>query len=441
MFCTQAFGACPDGYTVASTSTTDTELGTLLSSSNVCVSGSGTIDFNETITIPASTELYIDTNAILNALSGGQIVLGGNNASLDGDGTVTNTGGVSYPIECRGANITCALGPLRLYDMFVRVLQNNSPPSMNVTGTYFNNAQLYFETADNSTITGATWTNCATKRPFQCAYCQNVTVEDGFIDSGIAGVIFLANHSISAARKANTGNIVQDMTISGVSEEGINFDVNGDEETQNAVREYDTVSSTSGTNQIVLADAGWTGDTTYNSGNYYLGFISGALIGEYYKISSQSGATFTLTGMTAELIATIQAGDQVWIGLPAFNNTIKRNTISDGGIVLWGLAFDNTVGGSTADKNTLINAGISCYNLDGLASGTVTGNSGRAPCDNNVLTYNKIINGTLCANCSTDYGGIAGMYSTNGNSITGTYFSADVPDGYAIRPNKRMRRN
>lgn len=432
-FCVHA--ACPDGYTVLTTSTTAAAINTAVAAGNTCIQGSGTVTLDADLDIPASRTLIADGSVTLNGASGFRVNQSGSNSVLDGF-TLIGNDTTGYPIRWHNANPNTGNTGMTVQNCTIRdgmlyVLQNNVGHAGSINDNTFNNARIYAEVIKDSIIEDNSFTSVASKRPIEIAYGSSNTIQRNNLKGGTAGIIFLVNHTINAARKATNGNIVQDNEIVGVTEESISFDLNGDEATASGIREYDTVSSTAGTDQVVLGDADWTGNTTYNTGNYYLGFVTGAQIGTRWRISAQSGATFTLVGMDAGTLATISAGDQIWIGLPAFNNTIRRNritmanTASSTGIMLWGLAFGNTIGGSAANANFIKNLGagnlwaVECASLDGMASGTVTGNTshGRAPCDGNTISHNLSMRG-LISDRQQDFGGVAGMYSIAGNSYS-----------------------
>lgn len=459
LLCGNAYAACPGGATsLDSATTTDAAIHTALSSGSVCLTGSSTVTVDQTVTIPSTNVLYSDSGATLSVTTGGQVAFSGS-GRLEGL-TITTTN-VANTLKVEGAGIAPTItgntftGAAGGFGLYPYVVQNSNPPSPTITNNTYNNAQIYCETCDNATWSGNTFTNTAGKRPIQCLYCDTVTVEDNTISGCIVGIIFINYHSISGTRKAIANNIIQDNTVSGCTEETISLESNGQELSVGGIRDYDTVGSTAGTNQVVLADADWTADTTYNTGNYYLGFATGTRRGEYYKISAQSGATFTLTGMTAGLLAGVTAGDEVWIGLPFLNNQILRNTVNVTeanayGIVLYGIVYDTTVGGSPANRNTITTTlsnqtAMTCTSLDNLYTGAVAGNAVDGPCDNNDMSFNLItgpgsIKPNKFINCA---GGCAEdttpNYTIDGNDATRSNAGSGLTPGTIRKPIKRLR--
>lgn len=459
LLCGNAYAACPGGATsLDSATTTDAAIHTALSSGSVCITGSSTVTVDQTVTIPSTNVLYTESDATLSVTTGGQIAFSGS-GTLDGFNVTTTN--VANTLKVEGAGISPTIqnndftGAAGGFGLYPYVVQNSNPPSPTITNNTYNNAQIYCETCDNATWSGNTFTNTAGKRPIQCIYCKAVTIEDNTIDGCVVGILMLNYYSIGGTRKAVENNIIQDNTVSGCTEETISIESNAQDVDVSGIRDYDTVASTAGTNQVLLADADWTGTSTYNSGEFYLGFITGALKGNYYKISAHAADTFTLTGMTATPLATVQAGDAVWIGLPAINNIIRRNTLTvnqtgASGLVLYGLAFDNTVGGSPSDRNTVTTTlsnqqSMTCTSLDGLFTGFVTGNSTKAPCDGNNMTFNlltgpgakklnKMIN---CAGgCAED---TTPDYAINGNDGTRSNEGSGLTPGTIRKPIKRLR--
>lgn len=439
LLCGNAYAACPEGATsLDSASTTDAAIDTALSSGSVCITGSSSITVDQTVTIPSTNVLYTGSGATLAVTTGGQITMTGSGTI---DGFTISTSNVQFPLKVEGSggitptiqNIKCVGASGTPGNGCPYVVQTATPAGPTIQNNTYTNAGIYAEIMNGAQILNNTFDNDTGVEPssFQCLSCKNTTVDGNTIVGGTTGILFLHSFSCSGCRKATEGNTVSDNVVSGVSEESISFETNSGSSTTDAIREYDTVGSTSGTNQVILADAGWTGDTSYASGEFYLGFITGTLIGQYFKISAKTNGTFTLTGMTAELLATVSAGDEVWVGLPIINNTIVRNRVtiagaSTYGIVLYGIAFDNTIGGSMANANTIVKTygsttkeSITCTSLDDLHTGTVTGNALKGPCDGNTISYNILIGGTIKPGKFIDCAGSCAEDTTPDYSLSG----------------------
>lgn len=466
LFCGNAYAACPGGATsVDSATTTDAAIHTALASGSVCVTGSSSVTVDQTVTIPSTNVLYTDSGVTLAVTTGGQITMTGSGTI---DGFTISTSNVQFPLKVEGTggitptiqNITCIGATGTPGNGCPYVVQTGTPAGPTITNNTYVNAGIYAEIMNGATISNNTFDNDTGVEPssIQCLSCKNVTVDGNTIVGGTTGILFLHSWACSGCRKATEGNTVSDNVVSGISEESISFETNSGSSATDAIREYDTVASTTGTNQVTLADAGWTGDSSYASGEFYLGFITGALAGEYYKISSKTNGTMTLTGMTADLIATINVGDAVWLGLPIINNTIVRNRVtisgaSSYGIVLYGTAFDNTVGGSRANANIVIveegattKETITCTSLDDLHTGTVTGNALKGPCDGNTFSYNRMVGGKHNVGKFIDCAGSCAEDTTPDYAIVGNtdihnsqynLITVDMPIGYTLKPKKR----
>jgi len=394
------------------------------SNHDVIIKGSGNITITADVTMAQGCRLYGEGGAGIVSDGEGRIRPDSNchieGLNFEGTGTygiqLVTTPTVGVVVR------NCTFNGINLY-----VVQATGGQHKNVTieGNYLNGSEILVERMTHSLIRGNIARNTAGLRPIQMYGGQYVNIEQNEVYAGKTGILCIYHTTI-------VGGIgfqyitIQDNYIEGVTEESISFDTRGNDATNMSVREYDTVASTSGSNQVVLSDADWAAQTTYNSGDWYLGFISGTLLGQYYRITAHSGATFTLSGVP---LASVAAGNEVWVGAPAQFCEIKRNTIqmpnetTVSGILLWGLAFQNTIGGAPGDGNTVTNLssadkyGIRCAPLDGLAAGGDTGNARRAPVDRNTVSWNTVTGG-LCADLERDFGGVAGMYSLVGNTYS-----------------------
>jgi hypothetical protein len=242
------------------------------------------------------------------------------------------------------------------------------------------------------------------------------------IHGGITAIIFLYSRSSNGGGLASIieNNIVSGNTVSGFSEEGISFDVKGDNPNDVATLEYDTIISVNGSS-VTLSNHTWPSYVGYD-----MVFLTGAQSGRTRSIVSQAGNSFTLSSLPAG----VTAGDKVVIGATFKNNLVSSNNVTAGGmgILLYGMAFGNRI-----ESNTVVNGGIKVESIDNLeiATGSVTQTYGRAP-----TGYNTVINNTVTnADVSLEYyaiptiNGHANTYTTYrsyGNNVYGNTASRIV---------------
>jgi parallel beta-helix repeat protein len=248
------------------------------------------------------------------------------------------------------------------------------------------------------------------------------------ITGGITSIVFLYSRDSNGGgfNSLIEDNVVKGNTVSGSSEEGISFDINGDSSEGEAPLEYDTVKSVNGST-ITLSSLAFPSYVGYD-----LAFISGNLAGHTYSISGQSRETFTLKSLTSGAAV----GDKVVIGATFKRNIVDSNTVSSygTGILLYGMAFGNII-----ENNTVNNQKIKVSSLDNLAvaTGSATRTYGRAPSG-----YNTIINNTVnSGDISLEYYAIPTMnghantyatFITRGNNIIDNHCSnLNVSDQYA----------
>lgn len=394
---------------------------------DVYVKGSGNIEITASVAMAQGCRLFGEGGAGV-VSNGAFTIQPDSNCSIEGlnfEGTGT------YGIQTASTPTVgvvvrnCVFNGINL-----RVLQATGGQHKNVTleGNYLNGSEILVERMTHSLIRGNIARSTAGLRPIQLYGGQYITIDNNEIYAGTTGILCLY-HTTIVGSLGFQYIVIQDNHVEGVTEESISFDVRGSEAALMQVREYDTVSSTSGSNQVILADADWAAQTTYNGGGWYLGFITGALIGQYFLVSAHNGATFTLSGITSEQLSSVQAGDQIWVGAVTQYCEVKRNTIqmpnetTIAGIVLYGQCFNNTIGGASGDGNTITNLGaadeygILLRSLDGLAAGGDTGNQRRSPVDRNTVSWNTVT-GALCGESPLDFGGIGGMFSVSGNTFS-----------------------
>ena len=243
------------------------------------------------------------------------------------------------------------------------------------------------------------------------------------VDGGVTGIAFIYNRSTSGRFAPFLQNLIASNRVAGFSEEGITFDVRGNSADNIGVVENGTVSATdvSGpTNRIELGASGWGSSPEALYYGYWAMFVTGALAGRVYRITSHPAGTgkfgFSDTDLADAEYAAITVGDRVIIGMPAIGNTIVGNTVDcassvseaaeyDGaGIVHWGNAFYSSIVG-----NTVMGGEITLRSLEGLttATGSYTGVSGKAPVMNCSVQGNTVYQGNIRFGFK-GYGGFAG---------------------------------
>ncbi|HSK99212.1 MAG TPA: hypothetical protein VK869_02635 [Rubrobacteraceae bacterium] len=91
-----------------------------------------------------------------------------------------------------------------------------------------------------------------------------------------------------------SNNAVRDIDVSGVDDESISMDGRYDVPARSAVVGTDTVASRKPyTRRLELSSSGWS-NLSENLTNQYVQIVSGPYQGEYVRITSRSGSTFTV---------------------------------------------------------------------------------------------------------------------------------------------------
>jgi hypothetical protein len=206
-------------------------------------------------------------------------------------------------------------------------------------------------------------------------------VKNNTMHGGKTGIIF------KYSREANGGgynslledNLIMNNTVQDFAEEGISFDVVGNDSNQVASLEYDTISSAS-RSQVTLAHPNWKSFGNPSYVGYDMIFLSGTLAGQLRRITAQSSATFTLDADTTGAAN----GDEIVIGATFKRNIIRNNTViskAPGSILFFGMGFYNII-----EHNTLTAGSVSIRSLDNVekanmlaGGGNVTGTWCRAP--------------------------------------------------------------
>jgi len=213
------------------------------------------------------------------------------------------------------------------------------------------------------------------------------------VSGGRTAILFLYSRTSNGGGYESLieDNIVEFNTVHDVPrhqyEEGISFDTCGDGPTATAALEYDKVSSANG-KQVVLSHANWapTGNPSYVG--YDMVFLSGDLAGRTRRITAQSSATFTLD----KSVSGAAKGDEIVIGATFKRNIVRNNIVSspdlDDAILLYGMAFQNTIESNTVAKGACIT--VLSYDNAVRAKDSVTGTWGRVPCGHNVVRGNTV---------------------------------------------------
>jgi hypothetical protein len=124
-----------------------------------------------------------------------------------------------------------------------------------------------------------------------------------------------------------TNNIVKDNLIRNVEEEAISFDGRFNEPNKMAYLGTDTVSARSAANDtITLSDSRWG---SQNTAGMYITVAQGPHQGDYLRILSKSGSTFTVADPNNYLAdMTTGSGQRVNVGYVYDGNKVLSNTIS-----------------------------------------------------------------------------------------------------------------
>jgi hypothetical protein len=207
---------------------------------------------------------------------------------------------------------------------------------------------------------------------------------------GITAIAFLYSRGSNGGGTASVidGNVVKGNTCSGFSEEGITFDVLGNQAADVSTFEDARVASVAG-QTVSLSSAAYPSYVGYD-----MVFVSGAMAGHTRTIVAQSGSSFTLDGPVSAA-----PNDEVVIGAPFKNNVVANNTVSAAGsnnaILLYGMAFGNTI-----ENNRVLVGNLKVESLDNIvpATGSATRSYGRAPCG-----YNTVQSNTVAGDISLEY--------------------------------------
>ena len=255
-------------------------------------------------------------------------------------------------------------------------------------------------------------------------------------DGGVTGIAFIYHRSTVSRFSPISRNIVMGNEVRGHSEEGITFDVRGNEAANTGCVEVDTIASksTSGSsNRVTLTASGWSASPEAVYYGYYMTFLDGALAGRAYKIAAHPAGTamfdFSDTVLTDAEHALIDPGDRVTIGMPALGNVVSGNIVDASqsvseaaeyegvGISHWGNTLYSTIVG-----NTVVNGEIVFRTLEGItrASPTYADNSGKAPVMHCAVVGNTVDHSNIRFGFK-GYGGFADSpsFQSIGNTAVG----------------------
>jgi len=229
---------------------------------------------------------------------------------------------------------------------------------------------------------------------------QNCVIRGNICQGGsVVGILFLNDYE-GTIDSVVENNLVEGNTVSGVTEESISFDTRGNDAERMHGRAVDTVAGVSG-NTVTLSSPNWATAGSLFSGQYLM-YRSGAEKGRVAKIASQTDASFTLAA-GSDLP---QPGDQVVVGAPFLNNTVRDNTVdaSNGfsGIIGWGLNYGTVIEWNRVTGPNRLeqygegdpwNSAIKLASLDGIAAAgaiSATPCGRHAPSDGFVVRSNAI---------------------------------------------------
>lgn len=241
-------------------------------------------------------------------------------------------------------------------------------------------------------------------------------ITDNVTKGGVTAILFMWSRSSNGGGLDSIieGNVVTGNVCSGYSEEGISFDLKANDGADAGALEYDAVRAVGGQTLTLTA----TGFPNYVG--YDVVFVDGAMRGRTRTITGQSGSAFTVAGD----IAGAKAGDHVTIGACYKGNVVRGNTVTSqpgsdpySAVLLYGLCFGNVI-----EDNTIPVGKIKVTSLDytAVASGSVTGTHGRAPCGYNTIRGNRVQDST--GRVSLEFYSLGGSLAplvSEGNNVIG----------------------
>ena len=212
-------------------------------------------------------------------------------------------------------------------------------------------------------------------------------VTDNVVHGGITSIAFLYSRSCNGGGRASLieGNVVSGNRCSGASEEAITFDTMGNNAQDSAAFEFDRIRHV-GHSTVTLSSVAFRRRYV----GYDMVFLGGPLRGHTCRIVRQSGPKFVLDGRVPRSVA----NSGVVIGATFKHNQVTGNTVTGGtvGILLYGMAFGNSIQGNIVDRG-----GIKVESVDNLvvANDSTTGAYGRAPSGYNTVKGNTVKQGEI----------------------------------------------
>lgn len=216
------------------------------------------------------------------------------------------------------------------------------------------------------------------------------------ITGGTTGIIFLYARNV-AGSNVLFHNVISQNTITGVTEESISLDLTGNTAAAVGVFDRDTVSvkaiNGSAVDVTCAAAAFATSGSVFTG--YYVLMRTGLLAGQAFKINTHLNSNLNLEMNTTEAYPLLTVADEFSICAPFVGNVITGNTILSSGtfaILLYGICAGNVIA-----NNSVAGASIAVWSLSSVIASTinVTGRTGRAPSENNVVSFNAVRGGSI----------------------------------------------
>jgi hypothetical protein len=332
------------------------------------------------------------------------------------NGYVYNGGGVASTSGTITLGSNCTIVGVKFTGGGIRIKGNGNT----VRGCTFGAnpwASLLIYVGNDNVIAGNTFNEAtASGSSIQMLGGKRNQITGNVTRGGVTAIASLYSRSVNGGGAASLieDNVISGNTCSGFSEEGITFDVLGNQALDIPALEYDHIRAAGGSS-VTLSSLPFPSYVGYD-----VVYLSGALAGHTAGIVAQSGAAFTLAAAATGALV----NDQVVIGAPFKDNVVSGNTVSaapgNNAILLYGMAFGNRI-----ENNHVLVGNIKVESLDNLviASGAATGTYGRAPCG-----YNTVKGNVVAGNVSLEYYAIPTIsghsntyspYVSVGNNVVG----------------------
>jgi hypothetical protein len=242
-------------------------------------------------------------------------------------------------------------------------------------------------------------------------------ITNNSITGGTTGIIFLYARNV-AGTNVLFHNVIAQNTITGVTEESISLDLTGNTAAAVGCFDRDTVGAKAinGSNvDVTCAAAAFSTSGNVFTG-YYILMRTGLLAGQAFRVATHLNGNLNVEMNTTEAYPLLTVADEFILCAPFVGNVITGNTILSAGtfaILLYGVCAGNVVA-----NNSVAGASIAIWSLSSVIASTinVTGRTGRAPSENNVVSFNAVRGGSI-AFTFNDFG--ADAYSaTVGNELS-----------------------